>query len=310
MTAYPGPDTGQVRQEHLEIFEIWPAALLVACGVLGVLVGSLLNVVAYRLPIMMEIAWRRHCRDAEDQAFTPPPHAQGRTFNLWWPPSACPSCGEHIAARHNVPILSFLWLKGRCAYCGTAVSPRYPLVEAFAAIASLVVAWTFGPSWQTVAALAFTWTLVALALIDLDHKLLPDSLTLPLMWIGLLLALVPVDGMPLFTSLRDSVIGAAAGYLSLWIVYQAFRLVTGREGIGYGDFKLLAALGAWLGWQLLPLVIVLSATAGSIVGIALIVSGRRPRETAMPFGPYLAAAGWVALLWGSDLTDLYVQLVG
>ena len=309
MTAYPGPETGQARQEHLEIFEIWPAALLVACGVLGVLVGSLLNVVAYRLPIMMEIAWRRHCEDAEEQAFTPPPHAQGPTFNLWWPPSACPNCGEHIAARHNVPILSFLWLKGRCAYCGAAVSLRYPLVEAFAAIASLVVAWTFGPSWQTVAALAFTWTLVALALIDLDHKLLPDSLTLPLMWIGLLLALVPVDGTPLFASLRDSVIGAAAGYLSLWIVYQAFRLVTGREGMGYGDFKLLAALGAWLGWQLLPLVIILSATAGSIVGITLIVSGRRSRETAMPFGPYLAAAGWVALLWGSDLTDLYVQLV-
>lgn len=275
---------------------------------LGLLVGSLLNVVAYRMPIMMEIAWRRQCTQAEEQPFTPPPHAERSTFNLWWPPSACPKCGERIAARHNIPILGYLWLKGRCAHCGTAVSLRYPLVEILATVAGLTVAWVLGPSWQTVAALAFTWTLVALAVIDAEHKLLPDSLTLPLLWAGLLLALVAVDGAPLFATLRDSVIGAAAGYLSLWIVYQLFRLVTGKEGMGYGDFKLLAALGAWLGWQLLPLVIVLSAAAGSIVGIFLIASGRRSRGAALPFGPYLAAAGWIALLWGSDLMNVYRHL--
>ena len=293
----------------MEVFEIWPAALFLACGVLGLVVGSLLNVIAFRVPIMMELAWRRQCKEIDEHPFAPPPHAEGSTFNLWWPPSACPSCGERITARHNIPVLSFLWLKGRCAHCGAAVSMRYPFVEVFAAIAGLVVAWVFGPSWQTFAALAFTWMLVALALIDIDHKLLPDSLTLPLMWGGLLLALICVDGVPLFTSLRDSVIGAAAGYLSLWTVYQAFKLVTGREGMGYGDFKLLAALGAWLGWQLLPLVIMLSAVAGSIVGIALIAFGRRSRRSAIPFAPYLAAAGWIALLWGTELMDLYGQLV-
>ena len=276
---------------------------------LGLLVGSLLNVVAYRMPIMMEIAWRRQCREVVEQPFSPPPHAEGSTFNLWWPPSACPTCGERIAARHNIPVLGYLWLKGRCAHCETAVSLRYPVVEIFATVAGLAVAWVFGPSWQTVAALALTWTLVALALIDIDHKLLPDSLTLPLMWSGLLLALVPIDGAPLFTTLSDSVIGAAAGYLSLWIVYQVFKLLTGREGMGYGDFKLLAALGAWLGWQLLPLVVVLSAAAGSIVGIVLIASGRRSRGASLPFGPYLAAAGWIALLWGTDLMNVYGQLV-
>ena len=292
----------------MEVFEIWPAALFLACGVLGLVAGSFLNVVVWRLPIMMEIAWRRQCSEAEDQPFTPPPHARGSTFNLRWPPSACPNCGQRVAARHNIPVLSYLWLKGRCAHCAEAVSLRYPFVEIFATVASLTVAWVFGPSWQTVAALAFTWTLVALAVIDGEHKLLPDSLTLPLLWAGLLLALVAVDGAPLFATLRDSVIGAAAGYLSLWIVYQLFKLVTGKEGMGYGDFKLLAALGAWLGWQLLPLVIVLSAAAGSIVGVFLIASGRRSRGAALPFGPYLAAAGWIALLWGADLMNVYRHL--
>ena len=275
---------------------------------LGLIVGSLLNVIAYRLPIMMEIAWRRQSAEAAGQPFEPPPHAEGPAFNLWWPPSSCPGCGERIAARHNIPVLGFLWLKGKCAHCGAAISRRYPAVEVVAAVAALTVAWVFGPSWQTVAGLALTWTLVALAVIDIEHQLLPDSLTLPLLWTGLLLALVAVDGAPLFTSLSDSVIGAAAGYLSLWIVYQVFKLVTGREGMGHGDFKLLAALGAWLGWQLLPLVIILSAAAGSIVGIALIASGRRSRGAALPFGPYLAAAGWIALLWGENVMAIYRRL--
>jgi len=284
-------------------------SLLLAAGLLGLVVGSFLNVVAYRVPIMMELTWRQQQTDSDTQAFTPPPHAAQGKFNLMWPPSACPSCGEAIAARHNIPVLSFLWLRGRCAHCASSVSARYPIVEAFAALASLVVAWQFAASWQTVAALLLTWTLIALALIDLDHKLLPDSLTLPLMWGGIALSLFEFDGQPLFADVRSSVLGAMAGYLTLWSIYQVFKLVTGKEGMGYGDFKLLGALGAWLGWQMLPLVILLSAAVGSIVGISLIVFGGRSRQAAIPFGPYLAAAGWIALLWGPELMSSYLQLL-
>lgn len=276
-------------------------ALLVVAGLAGLAVGSFLNVVAYRVPIMMERAWRAHAEELKSQPFAAPQHvAEAKRFDLWWPPSTCPGCGHAIAAQHNVPVLGFLWLKGKCASCGARISPRYPLVEAFAAVLGLMTAYVFGPSWQTVAALGFAWTLLALTLIDLDHKLLPDSLTLPLLWAGLL---VNVPG--LFTTLPASVLGAAAGYLALWSVYQLFKLVTGKEGMGYGDFKLLAAIGAWLGWQLLPVVILLSAVVGSVVGIALIAFGGRSRQTAIPFGPYLAAAGFIALLWGGDLVQLY-----
>jgi leader peptidase (prepilin peptidase)/N-methyltransferase len=294
----------------VEIFAIWPAALFVACGLLGLIVGSFLNVVAYRIPIMMELAWRRQLRELEAEPFAAPPHARGERFDLWWPRSACPQCGHPIAARHNIPILSYLFLRGRCAGCGAPVSKRYPLVEGLVAVASLMVAWVFGPTWQTVAALLCTWTLISLALIDFDTKLLPDSLTLPLMWAGMLLSLVSIDGLPLFVDLRSSVIGAAAGYLSLWGVYQLFKLATGKEGMGYGDFKLLAALGAWLGWQMLPLVILLSAAVGSVVGIGLIVFRGRSRDAAIPFGPYLAAAGWIALLWGPEIVAWYGRLMG
>ncbi|HEY5565892.1 MAG TPA: A24 family peptidase [Gammaproteobacteria bacterium] len=292
----------------MEIFAIWPAALFVVCGLVGLVVGSFLNVVAYRIPIMMERAWRRQLAELEAEPFTPPPHASGSRFDLWWPPSACPKCGAPIAARHNVPILSYLWLRGRCAACAAPVSKRYPVIEGAVAVSSLVAAWVFGPTWQTVAALFFTWTLISLALIDFDTKLLPDSLTLPLMWAGLILSLIRFDGMPLFTDVRSSVIGAAAGYLSLWTVYQLFKLVTGKEGMGYGDFKLLAAIGAWLGWQMLPVVILLSAAVGSLVGIGLIVFGGRSRHATIPFGPYLAAAGWIALLAGHELVAWYEGL--
>jgi leader peptidase (prepilin peptidase)/N-methyltransferase len=293
----------------VEIFEIWPVALFVATGLVGLVAGSFLNVVAYRVPIMMELMWRRQCADLETQRFTPPPHAKSETFNLWMPGSACPSCGQAVAAHHNIPVLSFLLLRGRCAGCGLKISPRYPVVEALAAVLGLVAAYVFGPSWHTVAALAFTWMLLALTLIDLDHQLLPDSMTLPLLWAGLLLSVVPIDGAPLFTDVSSSVIGAAAGYLSLWTVYKLFKLITGKEGMGYGDFKLNAALGAWLGWQLLPLVILLSAAVGAVVGIAMIVVGGRSRHVPIPFGPYLAAAGWIALLWGEQLVDLYQNLL-
>ena len=285
----------------MEIFEVWPLALLIVVAVLGLLVGSFLNVVAYRIPIMMERAWRAQCEELKTQPFTPPAHIDdGKRFDLWWPPSTCPGCGQAIAAQHNVPVIGFLWLKGRCAKCGSKISARYPVVEALAAVLGLTTAYVFGPSWQTVAALGFAWTLLALTLIDLDHKLLPDSLTLPLLWAGLL---VNVPG--LFATLTSSVLGAAAGYLALWSVYKLFKLVTGKEGMGYGDFKLLAALGAWLGWQLLPVVILLSAVVGSVVGIAMIAFGGRPSQTAIPFGPYLAAAGFIALLWGERLVELY-----
>jgi leader peptidase (prepilin peptidase)/N-methyltransferase len=285
----------------VEIFEAWPVALLIAAALLGLVVGSFLNVVAYRIPIMMERAWRAQCAEIASQPFTPPPHAAPDSrFDLWWPPSACPHCGARIAGRHNLPLIGYLWLKGRCGSCSAAISARYPLVEAAAGLLALVVAFELGATAQTVAALGFAWTLLALTLIDLDHKLLPDSLTLPLLWAGLL---VNVAG--LFAPLSSAVIGAAAGYLALWSVYKLFKLVTGKEGMGYGDFKLLAAIGAWLGWQLLPVVILLSAIVGSIVGIALIVFGGRSSQTAIPFGPYLAAAGFIALLWGEQLVQLY-----
>jgi leader peptidase (prepilin peptidase)/N-methyltransferase len=285
----------------VEIFEAWPLALLVVAGLAGLAVGSFLNVVAYRIPIMMERAWRAQCEELKTQPFTPPAHvAEGKRFDLWWPPSTCPGCGHAIAAQHNVPVIGFLLLRGRCASCGARISARYPIVEAFAALLGLTTAFVLGPTWQTVAALGFAWTLLALTLIDLDHKLLPDSLTLPLLWAGLL---VNVPG--LFTTLTSSVLGAAAGYLALWSVYKLFKLITGKEGMGYGDFKLLAAIGAWLGWQLLPVVILLSAVVGSVVGLALIAFGGRSSQTAIPFGPYLAAAGFIALLWGERLVQLY-----
>jgi leader peptidase (prepilin peptidase)/N-methyltransferase len=293
----------------VEASEFWPYLLLFGCALLGLVIGSFLNVVVYRLPIMMELEWRSHLSELDESDFTPPPHAPGKGFNLWWPPSACPQCGHRIAAWENVPIVSYLWLRGRCRSCGAVISKRYPFVEAFVAVVSVVVAWTFGPTWACVAALIFSWTLIALALIDIDHQLLPDSLTIPLLWAGLLISLFSIDGEPILADVESSVIGAVAGYMSLWSVYHLFKLLTGKDGMGYGDFKLLAALGAWLGWQSLPLIILLSAIVGSIIGVAMIAVGGRSRHTPIPFGPYLAAAGWITLLWGDRLTSTYVQMV-
>jgi leader peptidase (prepilin peptidase)/N-methyltransferase len=291
----------------LDIFEIWPPALIVTSLALGLVVGSFLNVVAFRLPIMMQRAWAAETDEADGS-----PSVDQDRFDLSWPRSHCPHCSHPIAATQNIPVLSYVLLKGRCGNCHASISPRYPIVEAFTALASVVVAWRFGATWATPAALVLTWFLIALSLIDLDHKLLPDSMTLPLIWIGMLLTLVQIDGAPIFANLdiQSSVIGAAAGYLSLWSVYQIFKLITGKEGMGYGDFKLLAALGAWLGWQLLPLVIVLSAAVGSIVGISLILAGQRSRQAEIPFGPYLAGAGWLAALYGRDIMAWYLNLTG
>ncbi len=292
----------------MEIFVIWPPAVLIAAGLLGLIVGSFLNVVVYRVPIMLELAWREQGIDSGAPAVEALPHSEG-PFNLFWPPSACPSCGRRIAPWHNIPILSYLLLRGRCAGCGVRISRRYPIVEAASGLLSVAVAYHFGPTWQLAAALPFTWTLLALALIDIDHQLLPDTMTLPLLWAGLLLGLVSVNGMPLFVELRSAVIGAAAGYLSLWLVYHLFKLVTGKEGMGYGDFKLLGALGAWLGWQLLPLVILLSAAVGAVAGSIALLAAGKSRQTPIPFGPYLAAAGWIALLWGDRLWTWYGQFL-
>jgi len=297
------------RLIQVELFKIFPGAVYLVSGLVGLIVGSFLNVVAYRIPIMLGRAWREQCAELQAKDLHEPPHAVGKPFNLVTPNSTCPRCGGAVAARHNIPVISFLALRGRCAHCDAKISPRYSLIEGLTAVLSLIVAWVFGPTWQLVFALPITWTLLALAVIDIDHKLLPDSITLPLLWAGLLASLFRSTGGVIFTDVTSSVIGAAAGYLCLWSVYQVFKLATGKEGMGYGDFKLLAALGAWLGWQLLPLIILLSATVGAIIGTAMIVIEGNSRETQIPFGPYLAAAGWIALLWGTELTRMYAQLM-
>ncbi len=250
---------------------------------------------------MMEREWQAHYESPSEP--TDPP---AEAFNLWKPRSACPNCGTAILAWQNIPVVSYLILGGRCGQCKTRIAIRYPLVEAAAGALSLIVAWRFGASPQLVAALLFTWAALVLSVIDIDRQLLPDSITLPLLWLGLLATLVGNQG--LFVDPATGIVGAVCGYLSLWLVFHLFKLVTGKEGMGYGDFKLLAAIGAWVGWQLLPLVILLSAVVGSVVGIGLILFTKHGRQTPIPFGPYLAAAGWIALLWGPELLTWYTQL--
>lgn len=264
----------------------------------SLMIGSFLNVVIHRLPIMLEREWQ-----AEYLSYFNPETQlqQEERYNLMVPRSACPHCGHAITAMENIPLLSWLWLKGRCRECQAPISARYPLVELLTALLSLVVAATFPPSWGLLAALLLTWVLVALTFIDLDKMLLPDQLTLPLLWGGLLSNLA--GG---FVPLADAVTGAMAGYLVLWSLYWAFKLLTGKEGMGYGDFKLLAALGAWLGWQALPIVLLLSSLVGAIIGISLILLRNHHQGKPIPFGPYLAIAGWIALLWGDTITRWYL----
>ncbi len=268
--------------------------LLTSAIVLGALVGSFLNVVIYRLPVMMERAWEDEI--AVSQGRDP---AERERFNLIAPRSRCGQCGHVITALENVPLLSWLFLRGRCSACGTRISARYPLVEAFTALLFGACAFAFGPTLQTIAAMAFCATLVALAGIDLDTQLLPDQLTLPLLWLGLI-----VNLFGLFARLPDAVIGAAAGYLVLWTVYWLFKLATGREGMGYGDFKLLAALGAWFGWQALPMLLLVSSVVGAVVGIAILVVQKKGRHTTIAFGPYLTIAGLITLFFGPQLNQL------
>ena len=266
-----------------ELLQTNPWLLYTSAVLLGLILGSFLNVVILRLPRMLEEDWKRDCAELSGEEAMPAESAPRLTLSS--PPSTCPACGHRIRAHENIPILSYLLLRGRCSACGVAISVRYPIIEGFTAL--------------------LTWTLIALALIDFDTQLLPDSLTLPLVWLGLILSL-----FGLFTDAESAIIGAVAGYLSLWTVFQLFRLATGKEGMGYGDFKLLAVFGAWLGWQFLPQIILLSAFTGAVLGVLLMVTGRHQRGTPMPFGPYLAAAGWISLVWGQAINDAYLRLSG
>jgi leader peptidase (prepilin peptidase) / N-methyltransferase len=295
----------------IELLAASPAMFTGTCLVLGLAVGSFLNVVVYRLPVMLDRQWREQCAEyaAGAAAAATRPAAPGEPFNLIVPRSACPSCKAPITVLQNIPLLSWLMLRGRCARCGQPISARYPLVEALTGILSAAVAWKFGFGWPAAAALTLTWFLIALTFIDVDHQLLPDSLTLPLLWIGLTISLWgPQGDAPLPVDVRSSLIGAAAGYVSLWSVYHLFRLLTGKEGMGYGDFKLFAALGAWLGWQMLLPVILIAAVVGAVVGIAAHSIRGESRATPIAFGPFLAAAGFTVLMVGSTLVNRWLGL--
>lgn len=269
---------------------------------LGLVVGSFLNVVAYRLPKMLEAQWRRDCCELLEQ---PEPGAGDPPLSLASPNSHCPRCKAAVKPWHNIPVLSWLLLRGRCASCGCAISPRYPIVELACGLLTLLLGLHFGLSLQLLGAMFLTWALLALALIDLDTQLLPDNITLPLLWLGLLFNLTGT-----FAPLPEAVLGAVCGYLLLWSVYWLFKLATGKEGMGYGDFKLLAALGAWLGWEALPVIILLSSLVGAVVGLALMALSGRGKDVPLPFGPWLAAAGWLALLWGDAWMASYLGAVG
>jgi len=287
----------------MELFLITsPVLFCTVVGLIGLLVGSFLNVVIYRLPVMMQQSWRKDCQEYLgldiDKALDEP-------FNLVLPLSRCPACNMPIKPYQNIPVVSYIFLRGKCAQCANPISLRYPIIEAFTALTSFMIAWHFGFSPQTGFALLLTWSLIALSFIDIDHHLLPDSITLPSLWLGLLLSV-----FGLFTDSHASIIGAVAGYLVLWSIFHLFKLLTGKEGMGYGDFKLLSLFGAWLGWQSLPAIILLSSLVGAVVGITMIVFSRHDRNTPIPFGPYLAAAGWIALIWGADINQFYLQMAG
>ena len=269
--------------------------------IMGLMVGSFLNVVIHRLPKMMEREWLQSCRELKNPDATEIPQDVEPKYNLVVPRSTCPKCGHKITALENIPVLSFIFLQGKCSGCKAPISMRYPLIEAFTGILTSIIAWKFGVSGFALAAWVFTFALIALTFIDFDTQLLPDDITLPLLWLGLLFN---IGGG--FTDLQAAVIGAMAGYLILWTVFWVFKIVTGKEGMGYGDFKLLAAIGAWFGWQLLPAVILLSSVVGSLIGITLIVMAKHGREVPIPFGPYLALGGIAALFWGPQLSRLYL----
>lgn len=287
----------------IELFTVYPLLWITSVFIFSLLIGSFLNVVIYRLPLMMEREWQ-----AEFQAYFQPGHtaADAAPFNLAVPRSACPHCHTPIAARDNIPLLSWALLKGRCRQCQSPISARYPAIELLTAVLAALVAWQLGPSVLGLSFILVTYGLIALSFIDIDKMLLPDQLTLPLLWFALLFSLSDLARVTPATA----IIGAAAGYLSLWSVYWIFKLLTGKEGMGYGDFKLLAIFGALLGWQQLPLIILLSSLVGAVIGATLLTIQGRDKATPIPFGPYIAAAGWIAMLWGEQLTQWYLSTLG
>jgi leader peptidase (prepilin peptidase)/N-methyltransferase len=274
--------------EFIGILEHSPAWLMISVALLGLCVGSLLNVVIHRLPKMMEAGWRDECTELEGRE--PPPR---ETYNLFTPRSACPKCGARITALQNIPVVSWIALRGKCAKCANPISARYPAVEILGGLVAVLMAWKFGYSASLAYALVYAWAMIALAFIDFDTQLLPDDITLPLLWLGLI-----ANAFGAFTDLRSAVLGAVGGYLVLWCVYWAFRLVARKEGMGYGDFKLLAAIGAWTGWQVLPVAIIVSAGLGAAIGSMALAFARKGADTRIPFGPYLALGGIVGLVWG------------
>ena len=282
--------------EFLRLLEAEPVAYYGFCLLLGLLVGSFLNVIIHRLPLMMQRDWLRQCAELRGEM----PEAAPR-YNLVVPASACPHCQHHIGALENIPVLSYLWLRGRCKGCSAPISPRYPLIEAISAGLTCFAAVHFGFGWTAVGAILLLWALLALTAIDLDTLYLPDDITLPLLWLGL-----AFNSFQVFTNLQSAVLGAMFGYLSLWSVFWLFKLIRGKEGMGYGDFKLLAALGAWMGWQVLPLIIIASASVGAVVGIAMMIFRQHGRDVPIPFGPYLAGGGVVALFWGPAILRSYL----
>jgi leader peptidase (prepilin peptidase) / N-methyltransferase len=284
----------------IELLQTTPSLFIAVVTFGGLLVGSFLNVVIYRLPIIMEREWRVQCDELNGNDSKPM-----EPFTLSIPRSRCPQCGHEITALENVPVISYLLLGGKCKQCKTAISKRYPLIEALTGLLSGIVAWQFGFDLTCVGGLLLTWSLITLTFIDVDHQLLPDSITLPLLWLGIMFNLFTV-----YTDLQSSVIGAIAGYMTLWLVFHGFKLATGKEGMGYGDFKLLAALGAWLGWSFLPSIVLLSSLVGAFIGITLVVFRQHQRDIPIPFGPYLAAAGWIALVWGETINTAYLNWTG
>jgi len=288
------------------IYAVAPITVWVGVIILGLLVGSFLNVVIYRLPVMMQNAWQKECDEYLVQQGQPAARKKlpDETFNLAYPNSRCPKCNSAIKPWQNIPILSYVLLKGACANCKTKISIRYPIIEGVTALLGALVFWHFCASTQALLGLALVWALISLTMIDVDHYLLPDAITLPLMWLGILANIFGT-----YTSLESSIIGAMAGYLSLWSVYWAFKLITGKEGMGFGDFKLLAALGAWMGWEYLPMIILLSSLVGAVLGIGAILLMGRDKAKPLPFGPYLAVAGFIAFIWGELLLNHYLQLM-
>jgi leader peptidase (prepilin peptidase)/N-methyltransferase len=291
----------------VQLLQDSPPLFIFISGLLGLLVGSFLNVVIHRLPKIMEREWRTQCAEFNEQLNNETAQESSKVtppYNLHTPRSACPHCGHQISALENIPLLSYLALRGKCRKCGSPISMRYPIVEAVTGILSAYAAWHFGFGLTAAAAIIFIWALIALTFIDFDTQLLPDDITMPLLWLGIIFNMFGA-----FTTLNNAVAGAIIGYLVLWGVYWLFKLVTGKEGMGYGDFKLLAAIGAWLGWPLLPLVIMLSSVVGAVVGITLIIAARHGRNIPIPFGPYLAGGALIALFWGQQLTQSYLNIL-